>query len=735
MSFSKAKILRFNERGSEAPAPGSYDPKFDIKVKGFTIEKKERFNDNKSVASSNGDCSKSVSSRDALPIPSPKFRTPQLPKKRITTKPTSAGSSLTKTTTRIPIIKQLKYDTHDEVADLKVECNNKDMTIREQEKYIDEMKIEIKNLEKKVSQLNDKQINIEQQHKNDIESMINDLKNNLELRRVIINNLECQLLSLKNDMDKLKIDNDKQIADLIERSNVNSEKKHDNNDDYQFMDNVLSRELHDFEMIYEDVKLGHQEVEVEAETEVDSGNNTGESLIENQSHENLFDSFVANEKNELNKKIAEKDAQILRLETALDDLTYSTATQASFCQSLQEELDRAEVELSEKKKEIKDMKQEMREEAAKLVSRRKKLDVIMEDNQATVAALSKRLNDSNVEIERLENELKFNKDLVEEYKNSLDALQKSSNNVNEKLNSFITQMNSKKDLIEEIEINSIADIESLKIIFEEKIDKLKEISEQEILKIQNICLEKEQLNKKLKQQLAEMADKLQSAQNMLLLLEEHSDAQLIKISQLQLAKEKLSHSMKINATEILQIKNQLNDEIENNKISTKQGEDCVNDLMEKIENMKKDLSYYENAKLSMEEEHIKSLENEKSLRKIAEEKINKLTESNLQLHKNYQEMTNKYTEILSQKNEQQNIKNYNQLKDTLKIIEKDLDEKNYLIDQQSKIIEKLQTDEKRRLTHIKGKENLSKSQISKSPFGTPVSSPHKPLTPLRDRNE
>lgn len=59
----------------EAPAPGSYDPKFDIKVKGFTIEKKERFNDNKSVASSNGDCSKSVSSRDALPIPSPKFRT------------------------------------------------------------------------------------------------------------------------------------------------------------------------------------------------------------------------------------------------------------------------------------------------------------------------------------------------------------------------------------------------------------------------------------------------------------------------------------------------------------------------------------------------------------------------------------------------------------------------------------------------------------------------------------
>lgn len=60
----------------EAPPPGSYDPKFDTKIKSFTIEKKERFNDNRSVASSGGDCSKSVSSsRDVAPIPSPKFRT------------------------------------------------------------------------------------------------------------------------------------------------------------------------------------------------------------------------------------------------------------------------------------------------------------------------------------------------------------------------------------------------------------------------------------------------------------------------------------------------------------------------------------------------------------------------------------------------------------------------------------------------------------------------------------
>lgn len=35
----------------EAPPPGSYDPKFESKVKGIVLEKKERFPDNKSVCS------------------------------------------------------------------------------------------------------------------------------------------------------------------------------------------------------------------------------------------------------------------------------------------------------------------------------------------------------------------------------------------------------------------------------------------------------------------------------------------------------------------------------------------------------------------------------------------------------------------------------------------------------------------------------------------------------------
>lgn len=50
-----------------------------------------------------------------------------------------------------------------------------------------------------------------------------------------------------------------------------------------------------------------------------------------------------------------------------------------------------------------------------------------------------------------------------------------------------------------------------------------------------------------------------------------------------------------------------------------------------------------------------------------------------------------------------------------------------LVEQQQKTIEKLKAEEKR--SHWKGKENVGMVH------STPISSPHKTLTPLRDRND
>lgn len=44
----------------DAPPPGAYDPKFDNKVKGFVIEKSDRFLDNKSTSSA--ECNASIAS-------------------------------------------------------------------------------------------------------------------------------------------------------------------------------------------------------------------------------------------------------------------------------------------------------------------------------------------------------------------------------------------------------------------------------------------------------------------------------------------------------------------------------------------------------------------------------------------------------------------------------------------------------------------------------------------------
>lgn len=54
-----------------------------------------------------------------------------------------------------------------------------------------------------------------------------------------------------------------------------------------------------------------------------------------------------------------------------------------------------------------------------------------------------------------------------------------------------------------------------------------------------------------------------------------------------------------------------------------------------------------------------------------------------------------------------------------------------ITEQQQKIIEKLKAEEKR--AHSKGKENML--GIPKNTHVTPVSSPRKSLTPLRNRND
>lgn len=66
----------------------------------------------------------------------------------------------------------MKYESTHQLADLRVECLNKDKTIQEHEKHIEELKNNIKKLEAELAELQTKQDKVETRYKTDIERMV-----------------------------------------------------------------------------------------------------------------------------------------------------------------------------------------------------------------------------------------------------------------------------------------------------------------------------------------------------------------------------------------------------------------------------------------------------------------------------------------------------------------------------------------------------------------------------------
>ncbi|XP_050496109.1 myosin-2 heavy chain, non muscle-like [Bombus huntii] len=125
---------------------GAHDPKLNNKIKGFVTEKLERFHDNKSIACA--ECSVSMCTKNASNV-TITFRTPQAPRKH--NQDQTRSSSKVKLRELITANDQkLNYDPEHQLADLQVECSDKDRTTQELEKHIEDMKEE-KQLEKKLA--------------------------------------------------------------------------------------------------------------------------------------------------------------------------------------------------------------------------------------------------------------------------------------------------------------------------------------------------------------------------------------------------------------------------------------------------------------------------------------------------------------------------------------------------------------------------------------------------------
>ncbi|XP_032668210.1 hyaluronan mediated motility receptor-like isoform X2 [Odontomachus brunneus] len=1007
MSFSKAKIQRFNEIASEAPPPGAYDPKFDNKVKGLVIEKTDRFLDTKSVYSA--ECNASVSGKSIGVISIPAFRTPQMPRK--CTKPTGVVTCKAKVKLSTSARSQnMKYESNQHLADLEVECLNKDKTIQEQEKYIEEMKEDVRKLQAELEELCKKQIETEEQHTKDLETMAklqqevlnnhdkkheaetqifrsqllemseekerefsarktieselrnraaelskrittlevelcakkkqnkmrmtslevrivelintvkmvehdrnteiellhtekdlldvriadltqeqSNLEAKLEKRQNVILRLQSQLSTLQCELDELKAEYEKLADDSIKRTSDLTD-KHEKEikclqdhfakekeellisnetlkssaetklHEIEETNSFLTKELKDVQRLYKDVsqrlyeaqkeledsnnehaltmekfqdhlidmkyryaedkleleqllKLTKEEymrklenVTIARDKELDDLKQASEKkiqeekkrmtehtqkMIENaeavtretlaacraESEERVKRAIVEcdakvnamirearntveeemqlaaerykaclarmeMERTALDEKLSQRDAEITKLSATLEELRSSVETQESFSQSLQVELDKAETELAEKREELRALKDHIRTEAAEMVARRKRFEVIMAENQASVVALTNRLAQSNAEVERLQHELKRGEDCIHEHKDLLSAMRNNSQLVHEQVHALMEELDAQREMVDQLEASSLSEFEAIKPIFEAKIENLKKITAKEITRLKDDCEKKSLQNDELKKQLCEMANNLSEAQNLLLKLEERNDAQVVNISRLELANSKLKEQLR-NREKVFEENNQLVQIRETQcKKAVNETNFRVEELTEKVkllENYKKhseELQKYFEQLLDQEKNKRETTENalkqqiqeERARREEAEEEAKKIAELNSRLKKDFEEISGKYAEMIGHQNPKQRIKHVAQLKDKIYKLEQELSTKTRLIEQQQKTIEKLKAEEKR--SHWKGKENIGMVH------STPISSPHKTLpTPLRSRND
>ncbi|XP_016839902.1 myosin-15-like isoform X1 [Nasonia vitripennis] len=473
--------------------------------------------------------------------------------------------------------------------------------------------------------------------------------------------------------------------------------------------------------------------------------------------------LLESEKASLNTKLAQRDLDVIRLTAALEEMKCTAETQESFSQSLQAELDRAEAELVEKKEELRNLKDQIRTESAEMVARRRRFEVVMAENQASVAALTRRLAQSEAEVERLQRELQTKEGSLVGYRELLDNITSNSKMAQEQLDTITDKIDEKVEHISQMEVQSVNEINAAKTMFNAKIESLRTVTIEELAKVQKECQEKSERNAELQGTLSQMADRLSEATDMLLKLEEINDEQSIEMSKLQLQNTKLMQQLDNKDQTLEEHKMCYELQSEQYKLEINEMNDQLSRLRGEIKLLKEQKDAAEDKKYDFEELKLKyndqveqlteKLKSEKTQREKLEKQVKQYERTCERLAEECQQITDKYTEVVSHNNHKQRIKHVSQLKEKINNqqldllrLRQELDSKTNLIEELRLANEKLKLLEERR--HVgQGKENLhsmagissplaaGKTLFPKSANTTPVSSPHKPHTPLRDRNE
>ncbi|KZC15099.1 hypothetical protein WN55_05941 [Dufourea novaeangliae] len=508
------------------------------------------------------------------------------------------------------------------------------------------MQEEAQILESQMEELRRKQTNAEEQHKKDIETVVIKLQQevlngHIEKYQSEIQSHEQQIEELTRNAEKLtKSHNDK--VDLLEQEKTK-----------------LSSCINSFANKLAESEKRLKQVITESDARVDVMIREAKTAIEEEMRltAERYKKYLAQiekERSELDKKLVRNDVEINRLLAILEELKFSVETQM--------ELDRAKIELTEKKEGLIFLKDQIRTEAAEMEIRKKRLEVIIAENKASVDTLTKHLTQGNADEESLKYELELGEDCINEYRDLLTGMRNISKEIHVQTHVLMKQFDASKQLVILLESERINVIELIRSVFESKIEDVKRLTTKEVTQFQADCEAKDAQNAEMKNQLRKMADRLSEMQNMLHTLEKKSDAQELEISRMELIHRKLNERLKESETAMVETNKFLEAEVVKHQAA-------LNEASTRIEELSNTIEVLEEKGVGAIEDKTDLLEEERARREAAEEEVRKLREYNAHLKKDHEEMSEKYAELIGHQNHRQRIKHVSQLKDKINQLE------------------------------------------------------------------
>ncbi|XP_014254999.1 hyaluronan mediated motility receptor-like isoform X2 [Cimex lectularius] len=541
MSFSKAKLLRFNEEMTCAPPPGKYDPKFDSKIKGAVIEKSKRFAEVK-VEPAPSVCSLDSGSSCSL-TNKPTFRTPQLPRKKPITTPKSAIETGKTYTPSIETKTKRKLDDIFKFSTEKNLIEQIDELTRVHSAQLIEKDQELSSLYNEVTKLKNTIVKLE----NSREIDYNTMKQKYDVE---MNNIKTELDEAHNLLERESSHHEELIQELTNKISILDENLKNSNsfnselecqmsekqsaldelknryavleEELQSMREEMARVVEEKETeitnIKENFKKQLEELTMTSEHTIESLSEKMEErylLLANELEQMkiddqedlfrkmelltsevkekvmLFDSQAA-EAFDAVKNITENfDEKSKDLIESLNDCAKINCDKLNEVIELSENLEAQKVRNLKQKIEIVNLEEQietLKEQVEKLKKQCRKYEIVQSEVTKTIQVLSTRLFESESEVENMnetKEELILRKNALEE---KINALRSENEDLREKISDL--EVNLIKDVME-VERNLISKVENFQKSTCNESSKLKAQLEEKQKSVEGLLLEVE----------------------------------------------------------------------------------------------------------------------------------------------------------------------------------------------------------------------------------------------------